>query len=441
MLELALSLACVFFAIYLIGRWKIFRMEGVPVRVFHVLFIIKILAALSLYYIYTRFYTDRAYADIFRYYDDSAVMYGALLDHPWDFFRMLTGFDGRAPELLPYYETMKNWYNTDLIFNDSRTMIRISAFLRLFTMGTYFPHAVVMCFLAMTGLTGMVQVMRQYVRGKTLLLLLIVFMLPSILLWTSGLIKEAFLAFALGTLLYHFAEWKKAASFSLKRVLLIVFSVLILLTVKAYVLFLFVPVLIVWVFADRFPSSKRIFSLAVFVIYFGLLAGLSPFITGKSLPVLIARKQAEFYFVAEREQAKSLVQVERLQPEWKSLVSNMPGAFLRTLLLPMPQHAHNILMWLSVLENTFILLLLVFILAGFRLQLLLDMRPFPMAVFLFAVGIFVLSGLVTPIIGALVRYKVPGLPFLLFPLLTISANKWLEMKFLSTKLDVSDQPE
>jgi hypothetical protein len=119
----------------------------------------------------------------------------------------------------------------------------------------------------------------------------------------------------------------------------------------------------------------------------------------------------------------------------------MPGAFLRTLLLPMPQHAHNILMWLSVLENTFILLLLVFILAGFRLQHLLDMRPFPMAVFLFAVGIFVLSGLVTPIIGALVRYKVPGLPFLLFPLLTISANKWLEMKFLSTKLDVSDQPE
>ena len=98
-------------------------------------------------------------------------------------------------------------------------------------------------------------------------------------------------------------------------------------------------------------------------------------------------------------------------------------------------------MWLSVLENTFILLLLVFILAGFRWQLLVNMRPFPMAVFLFAIGIFVLSGLVTPIIGALVRYKVPGLPFLLLPLLTISANKWLEMKFLSTKLDVSDQPE
>ena len=67
---------------------------------------------------------------------------------------MLTGIGSDAPELKKYYDTMLNWYNTDLVFNDSRTMIRINAFLRLFSMGTYFPHAVLMCFLAMTGLTG-----------------------------------------------------------------------------------------------------------------------------------------------------------------------------------------------------------------------------------------------------------------------------------------------
>ena len=151
MLELALTLATIFFAIYLIGKWKIFQIEGISISVFKGLFIIKIIAALALYVIYTQYYKDRAYADIFRYYDDSEVIYNTLFSTPWDFFRMLTGIDGRAPEIVPYYDVMKNWYNTDLIFNDSRTMIRINAFLRLFSMGTYFPHAVVMCFLAMLG--------------------------------------------------------------------------------------------------------------------------------------------------------------------------------------------------------------------------------------------------------------------------------------------------
>jgi hypothetical protein len=44
----------------------------------------------------------------------------------------------------------------------------------------------------------------------------------------------------------------------------------------------------------------------------------------------------------------------------------------------------------------------------------------------FGVSIFVLSGWVTPIIGALVRYKVPGLPFVLFIFLSVSYRKWMD---------------
>ncbi|MBK9637961.1 MAG: hypothetical protein IPO63_09135 [Bacteroidetes bacterium] len=216
-------------------------MEGISVSVFKGLFIIKIIAALALYVIYTQYYKDRAYADIFRYYDDSEVIYNTLFSKPWDFFRMLTGIDGRAPEILPYYDVMKNWYNTDLIFNDSRTMIRINAFLRLFSMGTYFPHAVVMCFLAMLGLTGIFRVANELIKGKSLLLMIIIFLLPSTLLWTSGMIKEAFLIFALGVLMYQISQALKLNDFSGKRISFMVISMMILLTVKAYVLFFNFP--------------------------------------------------------------------------------------------------------------------------------------------------------------------------------------------------------
>lgn len=425
MLETALSLACIFFAIYLIGRWKIFRVEGVPVRVFQLLFITKIGAAILLYLIYTRFYTERAYADIFRYYDDSAVIYNCLTSHPAHYFSMLTGIGSDAPELKKYYDTMLNWYNTDLVFNDSRTMIRINAFLRLFSMGTYFPHAVLMCFLAMTGLTGIFRWLHRLAPNREVLLTVVVYLLPSTLLWTSGMIKEAFLVFALGSLFYQLEKWKMSGRLNGAGVTGILFPVLILLTVKAYVFFLIVPVMIVYLLADRLSVNKWLLNGCVFGIYLTLLAMIAPVITGQDVPTLIADKQAEFYHVASRDQAKSLVDIQRISPEWSSLIVTAPGAFLRSLFLPMPWQAHNLLMWFSVAENLFILLLLLLMLFAVKKSLLRSLHAVVIALFLFGSFIFILSGWVTPIIGALVRYKVPGLPFVIFFFACISWGKWM----------------
>ncbi len=402
----------------------------VSAKVFQLMFIIKVIAAFALYIIYTQFYTDRAYADIFRYYDDSAVIYDTFLNRPYDFFRMLTGIDGDAADLQIYYDTMRNWYNTDLVFNDSRTMIRLNAFLRLFSMGTYFPHAIVMCFLATIGLTGIFRVMNDTIKGRAFLLIVIVFLLPSMMLWTSGMIKEAFLVFALGTLLYQISRLISDKSSSLRRWVSIVLSILILITVKAYVFFLIIPLLLSWIISKYKPLPPVLISLAIYLIYFTILSIAAPFITGKSIPVLISQKQAEFYFVAETEQAKSVVEVNRIQPEWWSLISEAPGAFGRTLLLPMPQHAHNFLMWFSVAENIFILLLMVFMLLNMKGVFMKNMSTFVISSFLFGVSIFMLSGLVTPIIGALVRYKVPGLPFIIFPFTILSYKKWMSGSFL-----------
>lgn len=425
MLELALTLATIFFAIYLIGKWKIFQIEGISNTVFKGLFIIKIIAAFALYLIYTQYYKDRVYADIFRYYDDSQIIYNTLFSKPWDFFRMLTGIDGRAPELLHYYETMLNWYNTDLIFNDSRTMIRINAFLRLFSMGTYFPHAVVMCFLAMLGLTGIFKIANELIKGKSLLLMVIIYLLPSTLLWTSGMIKEAFLIYALGILMYQISNALNEKTLTVKRILFIVFAVMILITVKAYVFFLILPVLLYWII----KSYRSNFSLAglflILGIYFFGLGTLAPMIIGKEVPSMISKKQAEFYFVAEREKAQSVIEVTRLDPTWMSLVVEAPGALLRTLFLPMPQHAHNLMMWFSVLENFFILGIMVVLLLSFKKQKLPVNFGLILAFFIFGCSVFILSGWVTPIIGALVRYKVPGLPFFLFPLILFSYQNWM----------------
>jgi hypothetical protein len=413
MLEFSLSMAYTALALYFIGRWKLFAHPHLSSMMFKVIFLLKIMAALALYFIYTQFYTDRSTADIFRYYDDSAILYDALLKQPWNFIRMLSGIQSDAPELLPYYDRMNNWYNTDLVFNDSRTMIRLNAFLRCFSVGTYFPHAVVMCFFAFVGLTGLFRVMDRLAPGRELHLLLCVYLLPSTLIWTSGMIKEAFLVFAMGWLLYGMSEMLNGAKVGAKHAVVLAIPVFLLLSVKAYVFFMLIPVLLISYLAHKFQTFGRREGIIIIGLYFLILIMAAPLVAGRTAPVLLAEKQAEFFHVAEVGKAGSLVEIPRLDGTWKELISDMPGAFFRTLTLPLPGQAHNFLMYFAVIENFLIWLLM---LAGIRNLFKQGLQsPLNWAFLSFACALFILSGLVTPVIGALVRYKVPALPFLLFP--------------------------
>ena len=138
MLEILISLIYVLIFLIIIGKMPLFKTETVKIRTFQMLFLVKIGAAAFLYLIYTRFYPDREHADIFKYYDDSAVIYNAAFQNPLDFIRMFTGITANSRDLWHYYDTMHNWFNSEMIFNDSRTMIRLNVLFRFSTFGTYF---------------------------------------------------------------------------------------------------------------------------------------------------------------------------------------------------------------------------------------------------------------------------------------------------------------
>jgi hypothetical protein len=180
--------------------------------------------------------------------------------------------------------------------------------------------------------------------------------------------------------------------------------ILAMLMVKAYVFFLIAPVfIIVWKYLRK--DGPRISFAAVLVaVWMMTMALASPHITGRSVPELIADKQAEFYAVAERDHAGSIIDVHRLEHSWTDLIAEAPSAFFRALLLPLPWQTHKILMWLSVGENLLILSLLTLFLFTSRKNHAPAVLAPLMALLFFGVTIFVLSGWVAPVIGDLVRY-------------------------------------
>ena len=57
---------------------KFFDIEGVSKQTFSGIFILKIIFGLLLWAIYTFYYKDRATADIYKYFDDSKVLFDSL---------------------------------------------------------------------------------------------------------------------------------------------------------------------------------------------------------------------------------------------------------------------------------------------------------------------------------------------------------------------------
>ena len=428
MLELFLSLGYIAVCLLLISRLKIFKHQSVSTKTFSVVFLLKLLAGFALFLIYTRFYPDRKFADIFRYYDDSKIMFDAFLDKPYDFFRMVTGFNQADKDLRPYYDTMLNWYNSEMIFNDSRTMIRLNALMRFFSLNTYYPHAIFMCFLSFVGLTALFQLFSAEIKNKTNELILGVYLLPSVMLWSSGVIKEAFLLFSIGMLLYALKMISSADGRTAKNIFALLFFSFCVLNIKSYILFAMLPGIVAYLWTLRSPSLSFLKFIVIHVFYLFTLFNLSHFFTHHPVPELLSNKQKEFYMVAQREKAQSIISLPELNAEWKSIAKAMPVAFANTLFRPHILEAKNSMILFAAFENVLFILFILIAILGFDKNQLSNAPPLFFLALFFTIIIFCLVGLVTPILGAIVRYKVPALPFFVLLLATVYNRQVLKRR-------------
>ncbi|HET6227899.1 MAG TPA: hypothetical protein VFF27_16560, partial [Bacteroidia bacterium] len=252
-MELLLILAYTSFFIFLITKLPFFKVEGLSTRSLSLLFMLKIAFGLLLWAIYTFYYPDRATADIYKYFDDSEVLFNALKTKPIDYFKMLFGIGNNTPDFDTYYANMHYWSRRNSLgsYNDGHTVIRFNAFLRLFSFGFYTVHTVFICFVSLIGLTAIYKVFLPFLRDKKKELILAVFLLPSVLFWGSGVLKEGLLFFTLGLFLYYFQR-----SFTWKTFVICVTTAILIAVSKFYVWLAILPGLL-FLFVIRVTGSQK----------------------------------------------------------------------------------------------------------------------------------------------------------------------------------------
>jgi hypothetical protein len=112
--------------------------------------------------------------------------------------------------------------------------------------------------------------------------------------------------------------------------------------------------------------------------------------------------------------AGSFMQTNLLQPNLKSFLSATPRALLRVLFRPFIREGKNPILLLPAIENLFFILLLFCALFFHRKILSPEIFGFCMV---FSVALLLVMGLTTPVLGALVRYRIAAQPFLYFAIL------------------------
>ncbi|MBP7497497.1 MAG: hypothetical protein KA792_07540 [Bacteroidales bacterium] len=420
--------------IYIIYKLPFYKVEGFYKKHIIYIFLLKISAGFLLYLIYTYYYTDRKTADIFRYFDDSQILHNALFSKPLDYIQMLTGIGNDSEYFNIYYKAMNNWFRIyeSNIYNDSHTIIRFNAFVRLFSFGHYSVHTIFICFLSLTGLVALYKFLAEYFINKKTLLFIGVFLMPSVVFWGSGVLKEGLLLFAMGMLLYGIKNiyYKQ---FNWFQICLTICSLILLFFIKFYILLTLIPLILSYFITLK--AGKKYTEIIYFSVLtiFGLIAfNIHYIFPGYNFLEILVNKQKDFINLAIYMNSGSLIESSFLKADFISLLYNCPKAFLTTLFRPFLFESFSPFYLLAGFEN--FLLIILGLSSIFFIKIKEINRNILYFSLFFVLITFTLTGLITPVLGSIVRYKIPALPYLvvLFGSL-ININKISAIKNLTFK--------
>ena len=401
-------------------------------------FALKFGISLTLFYIYTDVYTDRAEADIFKYFDDSEFITNALWTNPMDFLRLLFGFGIENDYFFDnYYIYMNNWdraYDSN-IYNDSHTIIRINAVIRLVSFGAYHVHSLFFCMFSMIGTVAIFKVVKDHFVYLKKTLILVLFFLPSVFIWTSGVLKEGVLIMALGGMLYAINKVLENKN-RRESFLLIIITLFLMLYIKFYVLIAFLPAIICYLVA-HFTSFKKALVYGVLLGCFGIIVMNSKHIPPHiDMVKILERKQSDFKRLAEWQHAGSEFELTSVEPNFIGIAKVVPEGLLNCFIRPLPWNAKNKMYYPAIIENLLIIMLLLGVALAFynrEIYLKNEAKNLLWFCFVFTLLLFIIIGITTPVGGALVRYKVPALPFLVLGCLYLLQNS-KNLNFIERKI-------
>ena len=423
-MEIILSLAYTLLFIFLLLRLKSLQLTGIPRYYLPLLFVVKILAGIALWYLYSYHYTNRSQSDIFKYFDDGHIMAAALNNHPLDYLRMLLGRDADPYFQTTYYSKMQVWtpHFSNASGFEAHSMVRLNAIFFLLSGGGYQVHNVLINILSFLGLYMFFKTFRSCANGYDNYFLLALFLLPTLLFWGSGVLRESLCLFLIGYNVWFFQQ-ATLKPINLTHLTGLAMTLLLLVFVKAVIATLLILASTAYILVRK--TNHKYSFIPFIALPIALLIGLQVLATYTTFNFFQLLAQKQLNFINASQAAKSAIEIPLLQPTLESCMYNAPSAIFRMLTQPF-SFSTNTLYTLASIENGFILAS--FLLIVLKLNPTFFKQPIYWYCLLIVLGYYIITGETTPNLGSLVRYKTPVLPFLIVTIMGMIKPNLLQSK-------------
>ncbi|MBN8703024.1 MAG: hypothetical protein J0M08_08160 [Bacteroidetes bacterium] len=368
--------------------------------------------------IYTLYYGG---GDTTNYYE-SGVAIANLLDVDYHkFFDIL--YNGEIDKRIHYFtnETGFPVYKRDV---HSAFVSRIIAVFTLVGFKAYIPTTILLSFVCFIGNWKLYVLFIEYFPKIQKELFIALLAIPSILFWGAGISKDTITLSALGWYVYGFNKFFILKKDRIISGIYLGIASYLLIVIKPYIFFATLPGSVIWFFSDfthrigskliKFLIGPIFLSVAVLFSYY-ILLNFGENLGQYSLDnVFNKASTTQKDFKNNEAYSKNSFDIGDFEPTLAGSLKKAHLAIAAGLFRPYLWDARNAVMLLSALENTYIALLTFFLLLRlkfFGFFFLINKHPLLLFSFLFALFFAFAVGLSTANFGALVRLKIPCIPF------------------------------
>lgn len=401
------------FAVYFIVlSWLILRVPfiknaGINHKILLGLFFIKILAGIAIGWIAIHIYgSGNDYWDVNDYAREE---YHLLFTNPAKYFANIFtsdyqgGYGGIFSSGDSYWNDLKG-----------NIVIKLVSIFNVLSRGDYYINSLFFNFIIFFGHVILYRLFIKIFPERNLWIIIGCFLLPSTIYFSSGIHKDGLVFLMIAVLIYSVYESILKNSISIKRILLILVSLVFLFLLRNFIFLALVPALFAWILVAKTKWPAIPVFAAVYLLC-GLLVFNIDAVAPKIKPLeIIIAKQTEYL---KLEKAATQIELTPLQPTFKSFAFNAPQAinhsFLRPYLLELPVK--------SLLPLSIELFLYQFLFVLFLFFKRKNINPsnttFLFFTIFFVFTVFLIIGYIVPNLGSLVRYRSLYLPLLITPIL------------------------
>lgn len=239
---------------------------------------------------------------------------------------------------------------------------------------------------------------------------------PSVVFWSSGIIKESLAMTGLFFLTAVFLQVWAKERVSILSMVFAVISALIVFNLKYYYLAVFVPVTSAslvarWVSNKQKinPSAQILIWLTILVFGFVAVTCLHPNFSPSKLLQVIVSSNRVFMEVCTPD---DVIHFYNLEPAWSSILLNSPWALVSGFFRPFVWEANTVFKFITGVENLAVLSLFILAVRFVKDIYHSSNRILILAVILYCALLSIFLALSTPNFGTLARYGVGFLPFI-----------------------------